>query len=225
MKSAGLFLSSLLLLSCKRDDSQNSSLKSIEIMRQTNANTIPYLKGCFRVLLLKIQPTKNTSINTLNNFDANCNFRALNKNSAQNVLSLWKTASDTEKRNGCLLAFEPVKTNIVFSYGLTVTNNASSSSESSSRALGSWTEILKEGTTANIFSKTLNQSITVQLSSNSFERQNALIIYRGPNSGIIYLDKNGAPTEAEGSIIVDYQDSSSYIAKYDGHVIENIPCK
>jgi hypothetical protein len=214
-------LAALAAVACKPRDFDNteSEAKGIEIVRTDARNVVPPLNGCFRVSLLKMQSIKSSTASTARYFDENCNFLGSSAASGSEVLKSWQAARNKQQTPGCFLAFEPPKVPIVFQYQLLVTQNVGGESA------GSWNEVLREGNTNTVFSESLNQNVTVKLDSKSFQNQRVLVTQRGKDSGIVYVSPNGTTTAAGGSIVVDYKGSVPTVLKYDGHVVENVPCR
>jgi hypothetical protein len=217
MKIALLSIALLAIGACRERTYNESNTNAVRIIREGQGNVIPLLQGCFKLPMLRTQDIKASTQGDNGYFDERCNFVAKEKNSAAELLAS-ADVNFTKNNIECLVAFESPKRDIVFQYSLLARVS------SGEPPTASWTEVLVKGSTETIFSEKSSQYVTIKLEPESFDRKTISIVRRNKDSGIIYLSPIGASSPRMGKIVVDYTGSNSYVAKYDGHIVQNIPC-
>ncbi len=201
---------------CKPRDFDGTETNAITIKRLAKIEALPKMEGCFRITLVKIREL-TTSVPKSFFEQANCDFMAENSGAADRIKKDWATASQAKTLSGCLLAFQPLASDISFSYSLIMRT------EQSGVTNGSWTENPLASAETRQQSDGQGGIIMITPERKNFSGRIAFEAL-GQGNGRAYLSTDGSADARDAKIVVEFKNNTSTVLKYYGHVVENIPC-
>jgi hypothetical protein len=202
---------------CKARNYETSQTNAINLKRIAKIAALPQMSGCFRVALVKVR-SLTTSVPKSFFEQANCDFMAESTAAADRIKKDWTTANESNSLSGCLLAFQPLNSDISFSYSLIMRT------EENGVTNASWRENSLSSNETRQQSDGENGILVITPERNNFTGP-AVFESLGQGTGRAYLSANGTADARSAEIVVEFKNNVSSVLKYYGHVVENIPCK